>query len=115
MCERVHVAVLAFVGFIAVSCLHAEQHVTSGPELDYQAAILRSSDDGARIVVFERLDPSTVYGDLWLTRSTDGGETWTEPAPIVASRPMRAGATIAVFEPTKTPSSITVACLFAPS
>jgi hypothetical protein len=85
MCERVHVAVLAFVGFIAVSCLHAEQHVTSGPELDYQAAILRSSDDGARIVVFERLDPSTVYGDLWLTRSTDGGETWTEPAPIVAT------------------------------
>jgi hypothetical protein len=81
---RSRAAVLA-AGFVAVPCLHGEQHVTSGPELDYQPAILRSSDDGTRMLVFERLDPSTLFGDLWLTRSSDGGETWTSPAPIVAS------------------------------
>ena len=32
-------------------------NVTSGPELDYQAAVIRSTGDDARIVVFERLDP----------------------------------------------------------
>ena len=63
----------------------AEQHVTSGPELDYQPAILKSTDDGARILVFERLDPSTLFGDLWITRSTDGGDTWTEPTAIIAT------------------------------
>jgi hypothetical protein len=82
--RRSYAAVFA-ASFVIVSCLHAEQHVTSGPQLDYQPAILRSSDDGARILVFERLDPSTFYGDLWLTRSTDGGEMWTEPAPIIAT------------------------------
>jgi hypothetical protein len=81
---RSYAAVFA-ASFAAASCPHAEQHVTSGPELDYQPAILRSNDDGARMLVFERLDPSTFYGDLWLTRSIDGGETWTEPAPIVAT------------------------------
>ena len=64
----------------------AEEHVTSGPDLDYQPAILQSSDDGARIVVFERLaPPPSLLGDLWITRSTDGGTTWSEPAAIIAS------------------------------
>ena len=60
-------------------------NVTSGPELDYQAAVIRSTDDDARIVVFERLDPATFSGDLLLTRSSDEGETWTAPAPIIAT------------------------------
>ena len=67
-----------------VSGARAEQHVTSGSELDYQPAILRSSD-GARIVVFERLNPSTRFGDLWITRSIDGGDTWSDPASIIAT------------------------------
>src|SRR5215510_11893346 len=71
--------------FVCVSVAQAEQPVTSGPELDYQPSIIRSSDDGARIVVFERLNPSTLFGDLWITRSIDGGETWSEPATIVAT------------------------------
>ncbi|MET0226850.1 MAG: sialidase family protein [Dokdonella sp.] len=61
------------------------QPVTEGAPLDYQAAVIRSSDDGARIVVFERLDPATTDGDLWLTRSTDDGASWSTPAAIIAT------------------------------
>ncbi len=61
------------------------QRVTDGAALDYQAAVIRSSDDGARIVVFERLDPTSTYGDLWLTRSSDGGASWSPPAAIIAT------------------------------
>ena len=71
--------------FACVGIARAEQHVTSGPEIDYQPAILKSSDDGARIVVFERLDASSLFGDLWITRSIDGGDTWSEPAAIIAT------------------------------
>ena len=76
------VACAAFV--LPVAMLRAAMPVTAGPELDYQAAVIRSADDGARIVVFERLD-GALSGDLWLTRSTDGGASWSEPAPVVAS------------------------------
>ncbi len=74
------------VALVAVASIAvAVEPVTSGPAMDYQPAVIRSSDDGARIVVFERLDPSTYSGDLWLTRSTDGGTSWTAPTPIIAS------------------------------
>jgi hypothetical protein len=63
----------------------AADAVTAGEALDYQASVLRSQDDGARIVVFERLDPSTLAGDLWVTRSGDGGASWTPPVPAVAT------------------------------
>lgn len=63
----------------------AVENVTSGPETDYQASVIRSDDDGARIVVFERLAPGTLSGDLWLTRSSDDGASWSPPAPIVAT------------------------------
>jgi len=75
----VFVAMLSAAGF-----LQAQQHVTSGDEIDYQPAIVESSD-GTRIVVFERLDASSFFGDLWITRSTDGGGTWSEPAAILAT------------------------------
>src|SRR5512144_3112783 len=84
MRERRRAAWLAAV----LSCAgiaRAEQHVTSGPEIDYQPAILKSSDDGTRIVVFERLDPATLFGDLWITRSSDGGTNWSEPTAIIAT------------------------------
>lgn len=76
----------AFVllGMLPALAAASVQPVTSGSGLDYQAAILRASSDGARIVVFERLDAS-VFGDLWLTRSIDGGQTWSPPVPIIAS------------------------------
>lgn len=74
--------------FLALACtgaLQAVETVTSGIALDYQPAVLRSSDDGARIVVFERLDPATLSGDLWLTRSIDDGARWSTPTAIIAS------------------------------
>jgi len=77
---------LAGVFALAASTAAAQiANVTSGPQLDYQAAVIRSSDDGARIVVFERLDPSTFSGDLLLTRSSDEGATWTTPAAVIAT------------------------------
>ena len=39
----------------------------------------------------------------------------TEPAPIVASLPIVTGATSALFDPMKAPSSIRVVALFTPS
>ena len=75
-------ALAALLACASSAC--AEQHVTSGSELDYQPAIIRSSD-GTRIVVFERLNPSTLFGDLWITRSIDGGDTWSDPVAIIAT------------------------------
>jgi len=60
--------------------------VTSGSELDYQGSILRPWDaKQERIVVFERLHPATLSGDLYLTSSSDAGSTWTVPVPVVAT------------------------------
>lgn len=58
--------------------------VTTGSGNDYQPSVIRSTDDHAHMVVFERLDAQT-SGDLWLTRSLDNGETWSAPSAIVAS------------------------------
>jgi hypothetical protein len=78
------VVVLLSSVFAASTFAHAEQHVTTGPGADDQPAVLLAAD-GTRLVVFERLDPSTLYGDLWITRSTDGGATWSDPVTIVAT------------------------------
>lgn len=79
-CPLLLLVVMACAGEV-----QAVENVTSGNALDYQVAVLRSSDDGARIVVFERLDPATLAGDLWLTRSIDVGASWSAPTPIIAS------------------------------
>jgi hypothetical protein len=79
MCAWLCAAVLACGG------AHAMENITSGSALDYQPAVLRSSDDGARIVVFERLDAATLSGDLWITRSTDEGVSWSTPSAIIAT------------------------------
>jgi hypothetical protein len=78
-------ALLAAIAMTAYATAHAEiLPVTTGPQLDYQASVMRSSVDGVRIVVFERLDGS-FFGDLWLTRSDDGGTTWTPPLAIIGT------------------------------
>lgn len=77
-------AVVLSGAFLCAASAHAAESVTSGDEIDYMPSVIRSSDDGARIVVFERLSASTFFGDLLLTRSTDDGATWSTPAPIIA-------------------------------
>ena len=47
--------------------------------------MIQSTDDDARIVVFERLDSNSLIGDLWITRSTDGGASWSDPVAIIAT------------------------------
>lgn len=66
----------------AANAAFAVENVTSGPETDYQASVIRSSDDGARIVVFERIETG---GDLWITRSIDDGASWSEPVAVIAT------------------------------
>lgn len=64
----------------------AQEPVTEGPVIDYQPSVIRSTDDGARIVVFERLDnPASRSGDLWLTRLKSGASEWSDPVAVVAS------------------------------
>lgn len=58
--------------------------ITSGNTLDYQVSTIISAPDGARIAVFERLNGSA-FGDLWLTRSTDAGASWTTPSALITS------------------------------
>lgn len=74
-------AVLA--GTLAAAQVLAQQPVTSGPGADYQPAVLRSAS-GELLLAFERLDAG-LSGDLWITRSTDDGATWSTPTVIVTS------------------------------
>lgn len=73
------------MALVFMAAAQAAEPVTSGSEIDYMPSVIRSSDDGARIVVFERLSPPTFAGDLLLTRSTDDGATWSTPVPVIAS------------------------------
>jgi len=82
---KLHAFLSSAVLFTTIASTNAAEPVTSGDEIDYMPSVIRSSDDGTRIVVFERLNASTFAGDLLLTRSTDGGANWTTPVPIVAS------------------------------
>ncbi|MEZ5460182.1 sialidase family protein [Dokdonella sp.] len=81
-----HVCATLLMAVIPVFAAAAVQPVTSGSGLDYQAAVVRASGDGTRIVVFERLDAS-LNGDLWLTRSNDGGQSWSAPVLAIGSAP----------------------------
>lgn len=58
--------------------------IYNGSHLDYQPAPLRLPC-GKLMVVIERLTPPANSGDLYLTRSDDGGATWSNPKAIVAS------------------------------
>lgn len=78
--------VMALLWLTGASLVQAQQTVVGGTGNDYQATVLipREQPD-ARIAVFERLAAQTSLGDLWLTRSEDGGETWTTPVAIIAT------------------------------
>lgn len=87
--SRRHPGLLASAPLLAVltvpAPLSAQQTVSGGPGNDYQAdvAIPRDAPD-SRIVVFERLD-GALSGDLYVTRSSDGGATWTTPALAIGT------------------------------
>lgn len=74
------------IGLMLLSTLASAQvqTVTSGSAPDYQASVIRSSIDGSRIAAFERLDGSA-FGDLWTTRSIDGGLSWSAPTVAIAT------------------------------
>lgn len=59
--------------------------VDAGPALDYQPALLRVQPGGELMLVFERLDPVTQSGDLYVSFSSDGGQGWTSPQAAIAS------------------------------
>lgn len=67
---------------LVAGSLQAQQTVSGGTGNDYQADVAIPWDaPQARIVVFERLDAGQ-SGDLYVTRSSDAGATWT--APVLA-------------------------------
>lgn len=75
---------LALAAGLAAGHGHAgtPQVVVDGPDNEYQIAVVQPWDaPDLRLAVFERLDPLAI-GDLWATRSQDGGTTWSEPEPV---------------------------------
>jgi hypothetical protein len=77
------VLVFSAVGAAAVYDLAADP-VYDGLEMDYQPSILRA-EDGRLIIVFERLNKTTFFGDLYVTTSSDEGVSWSMPAAIINS------------------------------
>ncbi len=59
--------------------------IYDGGELDYQPSIIRVQPDGRLMVVFERIRLSDFYGDLYVTFSDDGGQSWSMPALVLDS------------------------------
>ncbi|MEJ5207355.1 sialidase family protein [Denitratimonas sp. CY0512] len=76
-------ALLASLPWCAIA--FAQQAVVSGPGNDYQASVaVPWQQPQQRVLVFERLDAS-FSGDLWLTRSDDGGDSWSILVSVVAT------------------------------
>jgi len=55
--------------------------VSGGPENDYESWIIRMRDNRL-MVIFDR-NPDWVSGDLYVTFSTDNGDTWDSVIPII--------------------------------
>lgn len=84
--RRALVAMAAAIGLLPFrGPAPAAEIVVGGLGNDYQATVVVPwSDAQQRIAVFERLDAG-FSGDLWLTRSANGGINWTAAAPVIAS------------------------------
>ncbi|HEX8254383.1 MAG TPA: sialidase family protein [Thermoanaerobaculia bacterium] len=65
---------------LALSLLLVPRALFTGPELDYQSSVVEHH--GELVVVFERLNAGTFSGDLLVTRSTNRGASWSEPAAV---------------------------------
>jgi hypothetical protein len=92
LCRPTHALVaIVLAGAIVIPCLSAGSvpdatgSVTTGPELDYQSSVVRVDPTGRLLLVFERIDAASFYGDLWVTWSDDEGHSWATPQAIVDS------------------------------
>ena len=71
---------------LAAATALGQTPVTSGSSMDYQGSVLRPwGTNQKRIVVFERLNPATLSGDLYVTTSDDSGASWSTPSSAVAT------------------------------
>jgi hypothetical protein len=57
--------------------------VFDGSELDYQPSLIRIEPEGILMVVFERIDLQSFFGDFYTTFSLDNGSTWLPPRPAI--------------------------------
>lgn len=55
--------------------------ISGGPENDYESWITRLNDD--RLMVVFCRNPDWASGDLYVSFSTDDGDTWDTPVPII--------------------------------
>lgn len=63
----------------------AQQAVVAGATNDYQASVISLHEaPDSRLLVFERLDAG-LSGDLWATRSEDGGASWSIPTLAIGT------------------------------
>jgi hypothetical protein len=59
--------------------------IYDGPELDYQPSIIRVEPSGQLMLVFERIDLGSFYGDFYVSFSDDNGQSWSAPQAIINS------------------------------
>lgn len=74
------------IAWLVVVPAWTQVSVSGSGGFDYQADVIspwEQPDD--RVVVFERLNPATLSGDLYVTRSEDSGESWSDPTVAVAT------------------------------
>jgi hypothetical protein len=57
--------------------------IYDGNSLDYQPSIIRVQPSGQLMIVYERLAAQTQVGDLYVSVSNNGGQTWTIPQAII--------------------------------
>lgn len=55
--------------------------VSGGPENDYESWIARLVDERL-MIIFDR-NPDWVSGDIYVTFSTNNGNTWSSPSPVI--------------------------------
>lgn len=82
--QQLALAIVLLVPIMAWSA--SPINVSGDGGLDYQASVIQPwGQPEQRIVVFERLHPGTLSGDLYMTRSEDAGLSWSLPVGIVTT------------------------------
>jgi BNR repeat-like domain len=57
--------------------------ITDGRDYDESAAVVYPNGDIVMIIRQTSLGPTDHYGSFWRSKSTDGGNTWSAPTPVV--------------------------------